>query len=419
VSDETTEERRPTEQDILRERYHRQVDAIVRADWTPTEIAKRLRREVVGQDDAVVTLAGVLHRHLLTLRLDYHRSGLAPPPCKQPCLLVGDPGVGKTKLATELANLTQLGSVIADTSQLTEQGFIGNHAQDYCLELLEKSNFSLWLAEHGLIYCDEVDKCRIQPTTTRDVSGSGSQDSLLTLTAATGEVYCQGVTNGPNASRRYQGPFDVSRLMVIAGGAFSDGLHEVVAKRLRGKRGLGFGCAVVERTPDDAQRRADLLEAVTADDLQAYGLKAELVSRLATICVLRPLTREQMLSILAVVPSGPVRTTRRLCTLMGFDLRFTRPLLSTIVEEAMGAGLGARALAGITHRVCRRAMHEVPERVLGTRTQTAVVTLGVDAIRDGSYKLEWRAATPARGSVRRLVMDDAGGEGDGTQSGAG
>ena len=111
------------------------------------------------------------------------------------------------------------------------------------------------------------------------------------------------------------------------------------------------------------------------------------------------------------VSVGPVRTTRRIATLMGFDLRLTRPLLNLIVDEAMAAGLGARALAGIAERVCRRALYEMPDRIRGVRTQTAVVTLGVDAIRDGSYRLEWRAGRAETTPKRLMAEDEANGKG--------
>jgi len=424
MGDRPTKDQRIKEEDFLRERYRQQIAAIVEADWPPTEIARRLRREVVGQDDAVVTLAGVLHRHLLTLRLDREQSPQAPPPCKQPVLLIGGSGVGKTKLVTELSRLTSLPAVIADTSQLTEAGYVGNSVDDYCAELIEKSQMNIWLAGHGLVYADEVDKLRLQTTFGRDVSGGGAQDSLLKLLDASGEIYCHGVSNGPMTSKRYQGPFEVGRLMVVAGGAFlggtssGPGLHEIIARRLRGRRSIGFG-AGAPQTHDDAQRRADLLEAVTADDLVQFGLKAELCGRLATVCVLRPLTREQMLRILAVVPGGPVRTTRRLCSVMGFGVRFTRPLLSAIVDEAMTVGLGARALSGLTERTCRRALYEMPERIRGTRTQTAVVTLDVDALRDGSYVLEWKRRRTKTRSRKLVAQDEATGEDDRAAAGTG
>lgn len=407
MADRPTKDTKSQEDDILRERYLEQIEAIVAADWPPTEIARRLRQEVVGQEEAVTTLAGVLHRHLLTLRLDREASPDAPPPCKQPCLLIGDSGTGKTKLVTELAKLTSLPAVIADTSQLTEAGFQGNSVDDYCAELIEKSHMNIWLGAHGLVYADELDKCRIQPTTTRDVSGAGSQDSLLKLCDASGEIYCHGVSNGPMAARRYQGPFEVGRLMIVAGGAFTNGLHEIIARRCGQRRTIGFA-AGQPQTVDDAQRRADLLEAVTAEDLVQYGLKVELIARLATVCVLRPLTADQMLQVLAVVPSGPVQTAVRMASTIGFDVHFTHPLLVAIVEEAMRAGLGARALFGITHRVCQPVMYEMPERIAGTRTRRAVVTLGVDALRDGSYRVEWKR----RPTRTRRVPADADAEGE-------
>ena len=409
MADRPTKDTKLQEDDILRERYREQIEAVVKADWPPTEIARRLRQEVVGQEEAVTALAGVLHRHLLTLRLDRESSPKAPPPCKQPVLLIGDSGTGKTKLVTELAKLTSLPAVIADTSQLTEAGFVGSSVDDYCAELIEKSHMNLWLGAHGLVYADELDKCRIQPTMTRDVSGGGSQDSLLKLCDASGEIYCHGISNGPMGSRRYQGPFEVGRLMVVAGGAFATGLHEIIARRLGQRRTIGFA-AGQPRTLDDAQRRVDLLEAVTGEDLVEYGLKVELVARLATVCVLRPLTRDQMLQVLAVVPSGPVQTAVQMASVVGFDLHFTHPLLMAIVDAAMRAGLGARTLFGLTHRVCQRAMFEVPERISGTKTQRAVVTLDTDALRDGSYQIEWKRRSTRTRPRQVPAEDDAEGE---------
>jgi ATP-dependent Clp protease ATP-binding subunit ClpX len=416
VSGETTEERHPTERDILRDRHDQQEAAILRVTLTPREIAERIRRDIVGQDDTVETLASALHTHLLAFRLDARDALLGDLP-KQVTCLIGPSGSGKTAVVRSLAALSLLPFHIADMTQLTESGWQGTSVDDLVATLIERAWCSLRLAAWGILALDELDKTRTVPMSVRDISGIGAQQSLLRLADDHGELYLHSTVNSQGQSRRYSGPFPVDHLFVVAAGVF-DGLDEIVARRVHGRRSIGFGTPSGDPR-DDAERRADLMSQVTHEDLVDFGLIEELVNRVTTLCVLRPLSRESLKHILRDVPGGPVRSLQRTAQAMGFTLRWTPALLDAVVEESTRTGQAARGLSTIAHRVCRRVMYEVPDRIGGTRTQTAIVTLGVDAMRDGSYRLEWRAATPARGSVRRLVMDDAGGEGDGTQSGAG
>jgi ATP-dependent protease Clp ATPase subunit len=159
---------------------------------------------------------------------------------------------------------------------------------------------------------------------------------------------------------------------------------------------------------------------VMHEDLVAWGMCEELMNRFTSICVLRPLSAQNLKQILMETTTSPLRSLQRTAEAIGFRLRWTPALVDAVVAESLTMGQAARGLSTIAQRVCRRVMFEVPDRLRGTRTQTAVVTLGVEAIREGSYRLDWRAGRRAQSTPQRLVADDeAAGEGDGVGSSAG
>lgn len=160
---------------------------------------------------------------------------------------------------------------------------------------------------------------------------------------------------------------------------------------MRGGRTIGL-----DRTYEDASDRAralgDVLQEVNQDDLVEYGLIPKLVGRIGTIVPLRPLTREDLLRILLETPDSPVTAGRDWATPEGFTLEFSWPLLAAIAEEPAASGLGSRVLFGLVSRCTRRALFEVPTD-RRHRYRHPVVSLDVEALRDGAYRVE----VPRRG----------------------
>lgn len=336
-------------------------------NYKPADIKAHLDRFVIRQDEAKKVLATAVcdhYHHARMLRED--RESDRPGPrlefSKQNVIIIGPTGVGKTYLVKHIADLIGVPFVKADATKFSETGYVGADVDDLVRDLVAKANGDIELAEHGIIYLDEIDKLSSGPEKLgRDVSGRGVQTALLKLMEET-EVPLY----APNDIRsQMQMMFDTRKgrtgrevvntrnILFIVSGAFS-GLDKIIEKRTN-RKSIGFVAADTKATAPE-----HLFREVRTKDFIDYGFEAEFIGRLPVRVVCDPLSADDMFQIMKNSEGSLIRQYEREFAAYGVKAVFEDEALREIASRAEEEKTGARGLVTAWERVLRDFKFEMP-----------------------------------------------------------
>lgn len=327
---------------------------------SPKQLYQHLNDYVIGQDDAKKTLAVAIYNHFKRFMINVYGVTKNVKSYekyedvfieKSNVLMLGNSGTGKTYMVKTLCNFLNIPCYIADSTKLTESGYVGDDVENILVGLLKSSDYNIEMAQCGVVVLDEIDKLSRKGenvSITRDVGGEGVQQGLLKIVE--GGIISVPPQGGRKHPQQKCIDIDTTNILFIALGAF-EGIERVIEKRLNTNR-IGFN------TTQTYNKDNDILSNVDTADIRQYGLIPELLGRFPIITHTNPLTEDDMIKILSDTKNSAIRQYQKLLSVDNINLDFTEDALRTIAHKAIITKTGARGLKKIIENVLMNIMFE-------------------------------------------------------------
>lgn len=296
------------------------------------DLINKIKSKVIGQDEAIETIVSIMWQNNRSNR-------------KSNVIMIGPSGTGKTEIIRLLAKELKIPMVVANAASMTQSGYIGESVDEALKNLLNVCNGDVKKAEKGIIVLDEIDKLADNSLIGEKVATAGVQDELLKLTE-----------DGTYHLQIGEVPFEetvtinTKDIMFIGVGAFAN----LTTKKNPEKIIRGFS-----QEPNKSEPAVEKNNKITTEDLIKYGLKPELVGRMANIIELNPLTKEDLIQIMKNPNNDTIQEKIKILSDLGIVPTIEEDVYEQLAKIAIKKGVGARGIISSVETLFSKAMLEI------------------------------------------------------------
>lgn len=307
---------------------------------SPVELKARLDEYIIGQEEAKEVLSVVVSNHYK--RINSNNKMLD----KSNILILGPTGCGKTHLMKTLSMILNVPMVIADATNYTRVGYVGDDVASIIRKLYVEANGDIDACQRGIVYIDEVDKLVSKDVgvNSSDATGTGVQQNMLKIMES-GIVTVDIHTPQGTVTKK---DIDTKNILFIFGGAFV-GLKKAESGS-KIEKGIGFGAekSVSKQGTDK----------FTHEDIIKYGFIPEFIGRIPVIVQLHELTKADLVNILTNNKNSVFSQYKELFGMDGIDVEYNADMVEWIVSETMKNKMGARGIRSIVDSYMIKVMYE-------------------------------------------------------------
>jgi len=324
-----------------------------------------LDQYVIGQDPAKMALCVSVVNHYK--RMMYESDTAVS---KSNLLITGPSGSGKSLLMSSIAKFLEIPFITVDATTLTEAGFIGQNVDTIISRLLAEANGDLEIAEHGMIFIDEIDKIAMGKTraSTSDNRVSGVQSAMLKMVE--GSLIPVSYSDPKKAHIVRNVEVNTQNILFVCGGAFV-GLDEIVKNRLKKKKGLGF----TNIAPPITNIETDY----TTEDFIEYGMIPEFIGRFSVKTYTKELLESELKTVLSDAKNNILDEYKFYFTVDNIELSFTEDFLEHVAHQAKNDKTGVRGLRSICDSIMTPHLYLLPEY---KKRRVAKITFNQDCVID-------------------------------------
>ncbi len=297
---------------------------------------EKLSKIIISQDKALKDV-------LVTIRTNIEKADKNYPISN--ILLIGPTGVGKTLIANQIANILKVPFVSISSPNYSPIGYKGSSITE-CLEsLYMKSNKNLELAQHGIVFIDEIDKLAIGNSQDY-IKTAAIQEALLTMVEG-------GEYNLIVGKENEFITFNTAKVTFIAAGAFED------ITSLEVEKSIGFESQNVKWPNYKNNIDTKLIK---------YGMKSELMGRFNKI-LLNPLEVEDVIKI--IVSEGSIfNYYLEVFKDYGIKFEYNDKFMEALARYSMEKNGGARGINQVLDAVFSECLCQIydPEKIFSKLT---------------------------------------------------
>ena len=324
----------------------------------PTDIYGSLQQRVIGQEEILRFVSVAIFKHLQGEKYGN-------------LLLIGNSGTGKTTIMRAIEELYREheelrdyrvlvimnASTIANEEGVVDVGRLLTRVEERARQILGEDATPEEIAramERATVCLDEIDKVSGQIGGKPYVTGINIQQALLTLIEGESVLWPITVLRD-KLPETVRATVDTGRMLFLCAGAFETLYDQVFQRVVSPKSGIKLPTTTVyENGKIQIREYFTLREHFKQEDLFAYGMQPQFLSRFDNAIILEDLTAGTLARIFRELEDGVFRSSQNFFRKYGIELEVTDQAVQKIAEEASRhSRIGARALKSVYGRIIK------------------------------------------------------------------